>query len=280
MRFCKLDEVPVSGDDVVFQQSPVRSAIIAVLFLGVGIAAITCAVVKWPDAKSATFFYFLGGFLSLIGLAWVFNFRSTLKASNWLLRCKLGSLFVHYRAYENWRLPADAQQVVGFEYGEIAWAKLVKERRTQPSSDPKYNSETVWLTHIALSLANPDTTELDAKLQTERNLRPNGVLVSLDFPVQVQPGGIVEVRWNAGIRPSAKKALVVLGQRIKILETEHRVTDLTHRASGNPEDAKAKILALAKSGDEMGAVRLAQQVYGYNLTQATQFVEKLTGQDD
>jgi hypothetical protein len=129
-----------------------------------------------------------------------------------------------------------------------------------------------------LGLANPDTAQLEANLQVERNLRPNGRMVVMDFPVQVRPGGVVQICWKGGIRPSAKKALEVLGQRVKILDLEHRVTDLTYRRGANPDDEKAKILALAQSGDEMGAVKLAQQAYGYNLTQAHEFVAKVTGQ--
>jgi len=101
-------------------------------------------------------------------------------------------------------------------------------------------------------------------------------IVIIDYPVQVQPNGVVEIRWNGGLRPPAKKALEVLGRRVKILETEHRKTDLTHHAGASPEEDKANILALAKSGDHFGAVRLARQVYGYDLTQATDFVNKLT----
>ena len=282
MRFYRLDEVPISRDDIIFRQSPLRSAIAAILFLSPGIASITCAVLKWPDAKSATFFYLFGGFLSLIGLAWAFNFRATLKPTNWLLRCQLSGLFLKYRAYENWRMPADTLQVVGLEYGEIAWAKMVKERRRSPNADGKGGSQTEFLTYIDLGMANPDLSALDANLQAERAMRPTSGMniVVMDFPVQVLSGGIVEIRWN--VRPSAKKALEVLGRRIKILATEHRKTDLTHHYGANPEEEKAKIVALVKSGDHFGAIKLAQQVYGYNLTQAHQFADSLVpdGFDD
>jgi len=278
MRFYKLDEVPMGPDDVVFKESPIRSAIAAIIFLGLGIAAVTCAFLKWPSHESpVAFFYFLGGLLVLVGVACLFNFRARLKPSNWLIRCQLSGLFLKYRAYENWRMPADTLQVVGFEYGEIAWAKLVKERRKSPNTDGKGGYQIQWLTYIDLGLTNPDLSALDTNLAAERKIRPTtGInMVTLDYPVQVQPNGVVEVRWNAGIRPTAKKALEVLGRRVKILETERRVTDLTHHAGANPEEEKAKILALAKSGDHFGAVKLAQQVYGYNLTQATNFVDGL-----
>jgi hypothetical protein len=284
MRFYKLDEVPISRDDVVFKESPLRSAIAAVLFLAVAVATLGCAIAKWPHGAPVAFLYVFGAFFALFALGAVFNFRATLKPTNWLLRCQIGAVFIHYRAYENWRLPGDTPQVVGLEYGEIAWARLVKEQRKSPSTDGKGGTQFQWFTYIDFGMTNPKLAELEANLQAERGLRPNTGMkvVTLDYPVQVLPGGIVEIRWNAGMRPSAKKALAVIGQRVKILETEHRKTDLTHHAGANPEEEKAKIIALARSGDHFAAVKLAQQAYGYNLNQAHEFVNGLVpdGFDD
>jgi hypothetical protein len=278
MTFYKLDEVPVSRDDRVFKESPTINAVAALILFGIAGFALYLGIIKWhPSAgtMSPAAPYYIAGIFALVGLFPVFNVRACLKQGNWLLRCQLSGLIIKYRAWENWKLPADSPQAVGLDYGEIAWAKLIKERRTAPASDPKYKTETTWLTFLALGLAKPNTSELEASLEAERNLRPNGRLVILDYPVQVQPGGVVEIRWGVGIRPSARKALQVIGQRVKILETEHRKTDLTHRAGANPEEEKTKIIALAKSGDHFGAVKLARQVYGYNLTQANEFVGKL-----
>jgi hypothetical protein len=278
MRFYKLDEVPVRGDDIVFKESPIVPAIMALLFFGVGIGAVVCGIVKWPHNIGPVFPCVFGGFFILFGLIPLGLFRASLKPTNWLLRTQPGCMFIKYRAYENWRLPADTLQVVGIEFGEIASAKLVKEQRKSPNTDGKAGFQVEWITYIDLSMINLDLSELDANLQVERALRPTtGMkIVALDFPVQVQPNGVIEIRWNAGYRPSAKKALQLIGQRVKILDTEHRKTDLTHRAGANPEEEKAKIIALAKSGDNFGAIKLAQQVYGYNLTQAHEFVDKLT----
>lgn len=280
MRFYKLDEVPISRDDVVFKESPAVNAIAALILFGIAIAVITCGIEKWPPGKSPTsFLYFAGGMCALIGLFPLAFFRASLKPTNWLLRCQLSGLFIKYRAFENWRLPADTLQVVGFDYGEIAWAKLVKERRKSPNTDGKGGFQIQWLTYIDLGMANPDLSALETNLQAERALRPAGALklVFMDFPVQVLPGAVIEIRWGNGIRPSPTKALQVIGQRVKILETEHRKTDLTHHDGANPEEEKAKILALANTGDHIGAVKLAQEVYGYNLTQANDYVNGLVG---
>jgi hypothetical protein len=280
MRFYKLDEVLIGRDDVVFKESPIFNALIALVAFGIAIAAIGCGIMQWPRNIGHVFPYVFGGFFALFGLIPFANFRASLRPSNWLLRLQLSGFIAKYRGYENWKLPADTLQAVGFEYGEIAWAKLVKETRTTPNTDGKAGFQRSWLTFIALGLANPDTTELEANLRAERGIQPSGRMIVMDYPVQVRPGGVVEINWGSGIRPSATKALAALGQRVKILETEHRITDLTHHAGANPEEEKAKILYLAQSGDHFAAVRLARQVYGYDLTQATQFVNTLTGQTD
>jgi len=281
MKFYRLDEIPVSREDQVFKESPTINAIAALVLFGIAITALVLGFEKWrPQGMAPSVPYWIAGIFGLIGLFPLANFRASLKPSNWLLRCNLSGIIIKYRAYENWRLPADTVQAVGFDYGEIGWAKLVKERRTAPSMDGKHGNQTEYLTYIDLGLVNPKTSDLEANLDAERNLRPDGMVITMDYPVQVFPGGIVEIRWTVGIRPSAQKALDVIGRRVKITETEHRKTDLTHHQGANAEEERAKIIELAKSGDEIGAVKLARQVYGYSLTQAHEFVEKLMGRDD
>jgi hypothetical protein len=280
MKFYRLDEVPASRDDQVFKESPTINAIAALILFGIAITALVLGIEKWrPHGMAPSAPYWVAGIFGLIGLFPLANFRASLKPSNWLLRCNLSGLIIKYRAYENWRLPADTVQAVGFDYGEIAWAKIVKERRTTPAMDGKRGNQTEYLTYIEVGLVNPNTSDLETNLEAERSLRPDGVMVTMDYPVQVLPDGIVEVRWTVGIRPSAHKALEVIGRRVKIADPEHRKTDLTHHDNASTEEERAKIIALAKSGDEIGAVKLARQVYGYSLSQATEFVDKLLGRD-
>jgi len=283
MKFYRLDEVPVSRDDQVFKESPTINAVAALILFGIAITGLILGLEKWhPQGLAPWAPYFAAAVFGLIGLFPLFNFRASLKPSNWLLRCNLSGIIIKYRAYENWRLPADTMQAVGFEYGEIAWAKLVKEKRTSPSMEGKHSNQTEYRTYIDLGLVNPNTSDLEANLQAEQSLQPDGKIITIitrDYPVQVLPGGIVEVRWNVGIRPSAHKALEVIGRRVKIADPEHRKTDLTHQVNANPEEERAKIIALAKSGDDIGAVNLTQQVYGYSLSDATEFVDKLMGRE-
>lgn len=281
MKFYRLDEAPKSNDDQVFKESPTINAIAALVVFGLAITLAVFGVLgRLPEGMSPGVSYVIAAIIGLFGLIPLFNFRASLKPTNWLMRCNLSGIVLNLRGYENWRLPTDREEAVGIEHGEIAWAKLVKETRTSPSMNSKSGSEITFVTYIDLGLANPDTSKLEATIDAVRNRRPNGIMITLDYPVQTRPGGIVEIRWSPAIRPSAHDALKVLGQRIRIIETEHRKTDLTYRGAADRQQEDAKILALAKSGDEMAATDLAQRVYGCSLSDATERVNQMLGRKD
>lgn len=281
MKFYTLEEVPNARDDRVFKASPVGKAIVTTITYGLAVAALVAALEPGkPLGISHGAFYFFAVVFALFGLIPLGYFRASLRPTNWLMRCNSSGVILKYRAYENWKLPADSVQAVALDYSEIAWARLVKETRVTQGMDRRNANTTSFLTYIALGLANPDTAALEKHLADERNLRPDGRMVTLDYPVQVRPGGIVEIRWTGGITPSARQALEYLSrQQVKITDEEKRHTDLTHHRDAQPADEQAKIIDLIKSGDEMAAIELARRAYGYSLTDATSFVQKLAGRD-
>ena len=262
MRFYKLDQVTVSRDDQVFKVSSTSQTIGLVITSGIVLTLLVLAVRSGihhhvvPAFFSAVF----GGMIGLFALNSYGSLRASREPTNWLLRCQGRGLLVHYRSYRNWRFPADAPQVVGLDYPEIAWARLAKERRTVPSMSQRNSSETHFMTFVELGLVNPDTTELE--------------MIVMDYPVQVLPGGIVQMSWS-GMHPSAHQAVECIGRHVRIADTDHRVGDLVHHSKTPPEEERQKILKLVKSGDVLAAVTMSQQVYGYSLTQSHEFVEKL-----
>jgi hypothetical protein len=234
-----------------------------------------------PLDMPISFFYYFGAVIGLFGLIPLGMLRASLRPTAWLARCNSKGIIIKFRSYLNWKLPAEGLQAVEIDWNEIAWARLVKERRATPgmSSRGGNSTEIKWTTYIDLALVNPDLSTLETHLQSERNLRPEGKAVSLDYPVQTQTGGIVEISWSDGIAPSAHKAIAIIGQRVKLADPEHRVVDLTHQLNASPDEDRNRILQLAKSGDQMAAVQLAQQCFGYNLSQANDYVEKLLADD-
>jgi hypothetical protein len=210
----------------------------------------------------------------LFGFIAFHSFRASLKPSNWLLRCNNSGVIIHFRSFLNWRFPAEDVQAVGFDYSEIASVRTVKERRNSPSLGNSSRTQTELLTFVDFCLAGVDTAALEKRLQEEGAISPEGVMISRDYPVQVKPGGIIELRWRS-ISPSARKAIKYLGQHVKIAEPDSRTSNLTHQINLPPGAEDGKILELAKSGDEMGAIELTQQAYGCSLREAKDRLAKL-----
>ena len=113
-------------------------------------------------------------------------------------------------------------------------------------------------------------------MQAEQNAESPGRFKTTvrDYPVEVLPGGIVQLRWSS-ISPSPGKAIQFLSRHVKIAAAGSTKVDLTHQSQRRPEEQDAKILQLAKSGDKIGAVKLTRQIYGSSLSEAVAFVEKL-----
>jgi len=76
--------------------------------------------------------------------------------------------------------------------------------------------------------------------------------------------------------PSAKKLAELLERRqVTIRPTERQVCDYTKTESSDTSQSEAQILELAERGKIIPAVRLAEKLYGYDTTEARQFVEGL-----
>jgi hypothetical protein len=282
MKFYTLGEVPVGAADQVFKVAPTGKAILSLIVLGMAIAGAVLGIYGWKPVGTPSWAYYgIAGVIGLFGLIPLGEFRASLRPSNWLVRCISGAILIKYRSYENWRMPADDVQAVALDYAEISWAKMVKERRETPVTGDRggITIQVKYLTYIELGLVNSNTSDLEARLQAERNLRPEGMILTVDYPVRVLRGGTVQIRWSGGIRPSAGKAIEILGRQVNVVAAEHRKMDLTYNRHASPEEEQGKIVELAQSGDSIGAALLTRQVHGYSESQANEFVDKLTGDD-
>jgi hypothetical protein len=269
MKFYKLTEVPARSDDLVFKASPIGNFIPFIVFAG-----IVGALILFETQRAANVFVYcwtavFGGLFVLLSFG---QFRASLQPANWLLRCHGSGVIIKYRSYLNWRFPAEDVQAVGFDYAEIAWARTVQEQRASPNTRGKKLSQS--FTYLDLGLANADTSALETHLRAEQKIPSNKHWLAIDYPVEVLPGGILQLHWN-GISPPAAKAIHSLSRFVKIAAADSTKIDLTHQSNLAPATEDAKILALVKSGDKMGAVTLTRQIYGSTLTEAVAYVEKL-----
>jgi hypothetical protein len=285
MKFYRLGEIPIRSDDQVFKASPTGALIGFIVYSGIGIAllllGISGAKIYGLNLPSGLFFYGGAAIFGLLGWAAWGQFRARVKPTNWLLRCNSSGVIIKYRSFENWRFPAEDVQAVGFDYSEIAEIRMVREQRTAPGLGGNRNKQIQDLTCLDFCLANADTSALEAHLQAEQKAEPPGRFKTIfrDYPVEVLPGGIVQLRWSISggykINPSPRKAIEYLSRHVKTAVADSTKVDLTYQSNLSPEEGDAKILKLAKSGDKTGAVKLTRQIYGSTLSEAVAFVEKL-----
>jgi hypothetical protein len=162
MRLLRLADVEIGPNDQVFRHPRLPALI---LWLG-GFAAVAALLFK---AYTGAFKpgYIFGPFLSLFLLLGLRFVTARFHPSNWLARINQTGMYVQYRSYLNYRLPADDPSVVFLSYGESASARLVREKVETP--DPMHNSSTrQYLRYIELELTG-DTTALANALDSERS---------------------------------------------------------------------------------------------------------------
>lgn len=286
MKFYRLGDIPIRNNDRVFKASATGPFIWFVVFSSLGVALLLlgiCGTKMYGLRPPAVFFSYVGAMaLGLFGWLALGQFRASVKPTNWLLRCNDSGVIIKYRSFQNWRFPTEAVQAVGFDYSEMAEVSQVKEQRFTPALDAGRTAQRQRLTYLRFYLASADASDLEAHLQAERQVEPPGRFVKTtirDYPVEVLPGGIVQLRWSISggykVTPSISKAIEYLARHVKVANAQSVKVDLSYQSNLSPEEGDAKIRELAKSGDKLGAVKLARQIYGSNLSEAMAFVEKL-----
>lgn len=282
MKFYKLSEIPTCIDDKVFKAMPLSQSIPIIIFFAIAIAALFTAVNggipkgKHINGLPPGSLYVVSAVFGLFGLFFVPILRASLKPTNWLFRCSSTAIIIKYRSCLHWRLPSEDIQTVAFDYSEIAWVRKVRQHQTSFGGMRGNSKRTEFKTFLEFCLKDPDTSVLEAHLETERKQKCNPHY--WDYPVEVLSGGIIRIR-RGGIMdyffPNNDKAVQWLGQFIKIEPTHSSKVDFTGRSDIKPQNEDESILNLLKNGDKIGAVRLTQKIYGVSLTDAVEFVDKL-----
>ena len=123
MRLLRLADVEIGSNDQVFRHPRLPALI---LWLG-GFAAVAAMFFNAYTGKFKPGYIF-GPFVLLFLLLTLKFVTARFHPSNWLARTNQTGIYVQYRSYLNYRLPADDPSVVFISYGEIASARRVRER--------------------------------------------------------------------------------------------------------------------------------------------------------
>ncbi len=276
MRLLRLADVEIGSNDQVFRHPRLPALI---LWLG-GFAAVAAMFFNAYTGKFKPGYIF-GPFVLLFLLLTLKFVTARFHPSNWLARTNQTGIYVQYRSYLNYRLPADDPSVVFISYGEIASARRVREKVETP--DPMHNSSTTqYLRHIELELTG-DTTALGSALSSEqseqapmeKHVYGSSSTLYRDYPVSLTTPPFLRIRWN-GV-PGAKKFLDALRRYTVIADPISLTEDFTRLRSLNHEAQQEKLRDLVRRGQTITAIYTARQLYGCGLTEAKRMVDGLQG---
>jgi hypothetical protein len=285
MRLQRLADVRVSSGDTIFRQSSLRLGTMLIVLvaaaIGVGVMASRDddLVGRWIFGFAAMFLVLFAGFV--FGL-----FRKTLMPANWLVRVAPGGdVTVKFRSYANAHFSDEDVAAFTLAPQEIRWARASSDRTiTANRSADGGGVRQDRRRYLDLAVDDATAAQVDEQLRLERGrLGPvtgrfvKGTSKLLDYPVSVIDGGVIRIEWrgpSTWITPKLSRAIALLSGFVNVATSaNHAVRDLS---SATPEDAEAKIFALAESGDEIAAMQLSQTVYGGSLADARERVQRLT----
>jgi len=265
MRLLRLRDVKIGLNDRVFRHARLRALIVWLA----GFAATTALFFhaytgKWTPG------YIFGSFLLLFLLLTLRMVTARSHPSNWLVRMNETGIYLQYRSYLNYELPADDPSVVFLSLGEIASARLVKERVETPDPAKPGATQTQYLRFVELELSG-DTAPLADALQAERGeqapleKRWYGTSSTLyrDYPVTMTAPTFLRIRWD--VVPGAQKFLDALRSYTAIADPVSLTQDFTRLKSLSREEQQQQLRELTVRGQTITAVYAARKLYGCSL---------------
>jgi hypothetical protein len=277
MRVLHLRDVEIGPRDRVFRHPRVRALIVWLAGLAAAIAFLVEAyTAKWSPG------YFFGPFLLLFLLLTMRMVTARFHPSNWLVRMTATGIYVQYRSYLNYQLSADDPSVAFISYGEIASARLIKERVETPDAMKPGTTQTQFLRHVELELSG-DPAQLAEALQeelgesapTEKHWYGSSSTLYRDYPVVMSGPASVRIHWN--VVPGTRKFLEALRPYTVIAEPVSLKQDFTHLKSLSREEQQKQLRELVTRGQNITAVYAAQKLYGGSLGEAKDMVDSLSG---
>src|ERR1700726_3991781 len=210
MCLLRLQDVEIGPRGRLFRHSRMRALIVWLAgFAATAACFFNAYTRKWPPG------YFFGSFLLLFVLLTLRMVTARFHPSNWLVRMNETGIYVQYRSYLNYELPADDPSVVFLSFGEIASARLIKERVETPDPAKTGGTQTQYLRYVELELSGdpaPLADALQAELgeQAPSEKRWYGTSSSLyrDYPVRMIAPKFIRIHWD--VVPGAHKFLNAL----------------------------------------------------------------------
>ncbi len=276
MRLLRLQDVEIGSKDRVFRHAPLRALIVWLAGLAASIALFYNGYAgKWSPG------YLFGAFLLLFVLLTRRFVTARFHPSNWLVRMNETGIYVQYRSYLNYEFPAEDPSVTFLSLGEIASARLVKERVTTPDPARPGTSQTQYLRYVDLELSG-DTAPLANALQAERGEEAplkkrwyGGTSSTLyrDYPATMTAPNTIRIHWN--VVPGTHRFLDALRPYTVIKDPISLRQDFTQTKSLSREEQEKQLRELVARGENMSAVAAASKIYRCSLGEAKRIVDSL-----
>ncbi len=296
MLFLYLKDINENKINNTFKESSTSSLIFSLIFLGL------CAFWGFVIYKAGNFFNFsseldveslfslvfklIGGFVVFVMFLvcllvfWVTcsSFLATLKKTNWIMKISDDGLYIKYRSYLNSHFFDKAPEVVFIPAPEIKSVYEVYSVSILPGCEG--GNQEYKNIYLDILLNHIETSGLKETLDREINtmFEQKGFIKSKSkhYPVSVPESGVIRIDWKSPkshIVPGIKKTLNILGYYYFIdsmLQLETKSWD-----KAEAEELDDLILELCESGDDITAVKVIKQRYGYNTTMAVKFLDEM-----
>jgi len=208
VQLLRLTDVEGSPRDRVFGYSRVNAALGAII----AIAAMAALLFRANTAHWRAGYYLAAVIFVFLVLTQRF-ITARFRPTNWLVRMNDAGLYIQFRSYLNYHLPAEDLTVVFVPYQEIRAARLVRERARV--SDSEGGTATQIRRYIELELAGATSAlekalqaEITEKAPVERGLLFSSSTLYEDYPVRMPSPPFLRICWQA--RPRAEKFLEAL----------------------------------------------------------------------
>ena len=273
MNLLRLADVPKTQSQI-FRYPRGRALAAAAVIVG---ACVAMVVFRWPGPVVA---YYVAG-VALLSVVTLQTFvLARFRSSNWLLQAGDTGLHVQFRSYLNHRFPADDRTVVFIPYQLIRSARLARETRTIPDSDSPSGLTTRTVRLVELELTG-DASPLALALAEERarcgpHWREHGGRPTRyhHHPVRMMSPTSLLVEWE--VVPDRETLLDLLRPHAAIEPPADRTQESLETIKSLPRgEQESRLLELSETGQDLAAITLARQLYGFDLTRAKAFVDGL-----
>ena len=273
MRLLRLADVETSPRDRVFAYSRAMALLIASLVIA-GMAGLLFRAYSthWNPG-----YYFAAVILLFLLLLCRF-ITARFRPSNWLVRMNDLGMYVQFRSYLNYHLPADDVTVVFISYQEIRSARLIRERAQVPDAQGK--TATQILRYVELELAgNLDAlskaldTELTERAPSEKHWYGSSSTLYQDHPARLEFPPFLRLRWR--VLPGPHRFLDGLRLYTTIADPVSITQDFAHLQGLNREEQHRRLRELDQRGETIAAIYLARQLYRCGTAEAKAMVEGL-----